>query len=398
MKKICLYTCITGNYDQLIDIEREEGFDYYCFTNNKNLISKTWNIIYIQNEGLDNVRLARKIKTIGYAPILNEYDISIWKDSNIVMKQPLKKFVDTMCNLKKYDLIMLKHPDRDCVYDEIDFCIKDQKDNIKNIRNQLEFYQQQNFAKHQGLPASGLFIKKNNNPIVKKTMEDWFNMIEKNSFRDQLSFTYCAIKNNVKIDYLPISCCQNDWFNIVAHTYQGDISTYRLYYGNFNKLYDIHSIQDNYYQKQHDKYNIIEKVLKDTNQIELYISKKGNNAGNILLNKIDINHSVNKILYHNCYKLLETIIFKENGYITIKGKFLKNDLLIIKLKMRRVEEHDYLWILNQANNRLKLYEEKEKKLKNELKIISNSYKKVVGSKGWRIIEKFRKIFIIKKHN
>ena len=42
MNKICVYTCITGNYDNLIEINNiEEGIDYICYTNNKEIKSKT---------------------------------------------------------------------------------------------------------------------------------------------------------------------------------------------------------------------------------------------------------------------------------------------------------------------------------------------------------------------
>ncbi len=65
--KICVYTCITGNYDKIKELDfKEEGIDYYFFTNNKNLTSKTWKVIYIENDGLDNIRLARKIKVLGH--------------------------------------------------------------------------------------------------------------------------------------------------------------------------------------------------------------------------------------------------------------------------------------------------------------------------------------------
>ena len=48
-KKLCVYTCITGDYDDLHEIEKpEKGVDYYCFTNNKNLKSKTWKIVQIK--------------------------------------------------------------------------------------------------------------------------------------------------------------------------------------------------------------------------------------------------------------------------------------------------------------------------------------------------------------
>ena len=49
--KICVYTCITGDYDNPKEIPKlEKGIDYYCFTNNKKIKSNTWNVIYINDK------------------------------------------------------------------------------------------------------------------------------------------------------------------------------------------------------------------------------------------------------------------------------------------------------------------------------------------------------------
>ena len=75
MNKICVYTCITGDYENLKEIEKKEsGIDYYCFTNNRNIKSNTWNIVYIESDELSNVELARKTKILGH-DIINNYDI-----------------------------------------------------------------------------------------------------------------------------------------------------------------------------------------------------------------------------------------------------------------------------------------------------------------------------------
>ena len=43
MEKICVYTCITGNYDDLKEVKvKEDNIDYICFTNNKGLSSNSW--------------------------------------------------------------------------------------------------------------------------------------------------------------------------------------------------------------------------------------------------------------------------------------------------------------------------------------------------------------------
>ena len=65
MEKICVYTCITGNYDNLKDvIVKEKGVDYVCFTNNREITSSTWKIIYIDDGILNNIISKGKISHI----------------------------------------------------------------------------------------------------------------------------------------------------------------------------------------------------------------------------------------------------------------------------------------------------------------------------------------------
>ena len=92
-ERICVYTCITGNYDNLQEIEnKEKGIDYYCFTNNKSIKSNTWKIIYIEDEKLSSVKLARKIKILRH-PIINEnYDIILWMDGAVAFNKKIKDY------------------------------------------------------------------------------------------------------------------------------------------------------------------------------------------------------------------------------------------------------------------------------------------------------------------
>ncbi len=95
MKDICVYTCITGNYDNLNEIKNpEKNIDYFCFTNNPNLTSTTWKVIQIQDNTLDNIRLARKIKILGHDRIKN-YKIAVWTDADIIWQKSISDFVET---------------------------------------------------------------------------------------------------------------------------------------------------------------------------------------------------------------------------------------------------------------------------------------------------------------
>ena len=102
MEKICVYTCITGNYDNLKDvIVKEKGVDYVCFTNNREITSSTWKIIYIDDGILNNHYLSRKIKMLGHPYIDENYDLSIWIDASIIFKRSVNEFLGDFFDIKK---------------------------------------------------------------------------------------------------------------------------------------------------------------------------------------------------------------------------------------------------------------------------------------------------------
>ena len=188
-KKICVYTCITGDYDTIHEIEKKEsGIDYLLFTNNKKLKSNTWDIIYIEDNTLDNQRLSRKIKILGDSIINENYDISLWMDASVVFKSSVKEFIKKYYDHKKAPFSAFVHNCRNCIYDEAIACIKARKDTKEIIQKHVKFLQQEKYPKNNGLYEMTVFIKENNNPIVKKTMKMWFDMVCNYSKRDQLSF------------------------------------------------------------------------------------------------------------------------------------------------------------------------------------------------------------------
>ena len=138
--KICVYTCITGNYDNLKEIKTsEKGIDYYCFTNNNNIKSKTWNVIYIEDEILSNIQLARKIKILGH-PIINEkYDILLWMDGAVVFRKNIVDFIN--CYLQEdTNFVGFKHGERNNIKDEAISCYRFYKETKENVENIIDFY------------------------------------------------------------------------------------------------------------------------------------------------------------------------------------------------------------------------------------------------------------------
>lgn len=379
MKKLCVYTCITGNYDDIHEIEnKEEGVDYYLFTNNKKLKSSSWEVIYIEDNDLDNQRLSRKIKMLGH-PIINEnYEISVWQDASVIWKKSIKKFVETY--LKENSFASFKHYLRSCIYEEANECIRTRKDKKETILKHVEFLRKENYPEKYGLCEMTVFIKKHNDKIVKKTMQDWFNMVCNYSKRDQLSFMYCVWKNDLKIDFINLSVWDNPWFINKKHNAKEKITHARIYYGSdliFNPLLD----DQPEYKIKDEKYSIISKVLTDNQVIEIELCDVPVvEYKNLKIEGLEIEN----ICYFNSINYNDkTVFYSNSGIIKLEGNFKKNQKFKLEVELHPLDNLEKLELIEQLSiDKINLTNEKNN-YKQELE-------KVLNSRSWKLTKPLRK--------
>ena len=211
--KNVIYCPIIGRFDTLHDPEIiTPGWDYICFTDDKDLKSNTWDIRLIKKDpNLSNAQMAKKI-IIMYHHYVPDYDLSILVPGYNVIKVNLDYFVNKYFSKKDnltYDMLVLKHPKnrRKCCYRVANFVANRTKDPKakKAILDQRAYY----FKK--GMPIcipshpTGITIRRKGNKNLEKHCELWWNEILKHSTRDQLSLGYILWKYNLikckSIDY-----------------------------------------------------------------------------------------------------------------------------------------------------------------------------------------------------
>lgn len=430
-KKICVYTCITGNYDDLKEIDKnvfEKNIDYYCFTNNKNIKSDTWNIIFISDDSLDDHMLSRKIKILGHEKINKNYDISVWIDGSIKLNKKITEFLQNECNLEKNDICCFKHSTRNCIYEEAKECIRLMKDDINTIKKQVTFLKKEKYPENYGLCEMGIFARNLKSEELHKTMELWFDMLLKYSKRDQLSFMYCIYKTNVKIKQIDLNIYNNDYFLVEQHNIISNIVKYRVYYKDLSESKEEFDFCDKY-KITKNTYKASFVLNADTNLINFQVS----NICGILIDKINF-YFENKFKLINIFKMNQNyIIFNEIGIVQLFGDFKKNDIIEIELIMKKMDDFtfsiimksyydndisqskyikslekkinqlerrirmknkDYDDILTEHNKVLKDHKELEKHyiaLNNNYDILQNNYDFIVNSKGWKMLEKFRNL-------
>lgn len=189
-----LYTAITSNYDQLHEFDTP--FRKICFTDQL-ITSKTWEIKVIDVEP----KIFRKIKIMP-SLFLPEHEKSVWIDGHL-QPQDLSLF-------ERSGFWLMKHPVRNCIYQEAQECIALRKDNPATINAQMMRYRTEGYPADNGLNATGVLIRDNN--VINNAFNwMWWNEVKYGSVRDQLSFNYCAWRTGLKFEAFPFLYTIKKW-------------------------------------------------------------------------------------------------------------------------------------------------------------------------------------------
>jgi GT2 family glycosyltransferase len=211
--KIVVYTAITGRYDFLKE-QVTAGIPFVAFME-KPAKSTTWDVRPLTTHCDDNTRNAKLYKVMSHR-YFPDVDYTLWIDGSITLKAPLDKIIQK--EMGDADILIHRHPDRDCIYDEAYTCIDMKLDDPQVILNQIARYKREGYPAHNQLAEAGIIVRRNND-IVRKFNEAWWEEIQNNSRRDQISFNYVAAKVGVKLKYFPISyrARNNPYFTAEGH-------------------------------------------------------------------------------------------------------------------------------------------------------------------------------------
>lgn len=130
-------------------------------------------------------------------------DVSVWIDGSAVIRTPeFEKWC--LEQLGDGDIALIKHPERDCIYDEANYCQFMAKYAGVPVMEQVGEYGKQGYPAHNGLWACGLLIRRHNEKI-KKFNKLWWEHNKKYTYQDQLSFPVCAREVGLDIRTINIS-------------------------------------------------------------------------------------------------------------------------------------------------------------------------------------------------
>jgi len=193
-----VYTYIFGDYDKLKQPVKTEGWKYICFTDNPDLYDKgIW-----QLEKVPIIDTPKKTAgyylTHGLELFNTDIVVSITGQCEIV--ENLNHFID---DFLKRDYCLMKHPARNCTYKEGEAVIKWKSDIPGNVIPQMKRYKKEGLPENNGM-AQCAVIGRRNTPEIRIFESLWWDELNKETLRDQLSFNYVLWENPINLDYFEL--------------------------------------------------------------------------------------------------------------------------------------------------------------------------------------------------
>ena len=203
MNKYLIYTALVGSaYDNIISLSTiDERFDYVCFVRKGEKNAEyvgNWRIVELDNVVEDNARLSRFPKLVPHRTEVAKYDYSLYIDANINIKglDIYNRFFELV--EKDERMALLKHPFRDCVYQEAYVCVAALKGGWFDIVRQIISLRLSGVKPHSGLYEANFIFRKHNDSAIASLDELWWSTFLKYSKRDQLSLVYSLYKTGIK--------------------------------------------------------------------------------------------------------------------------------------------------------------------------------------------------------
>lgn len=194
-----VYTAITRSKDRLRDDQVADGAEFVAFIDSPQA-SDVWE----QRPACDLFRCPNRCAKI-HKVLPHLYfpgaAYSLWLDGNIALKVPVQTLIDE--HLAEADVAMFGHPDRNCVYAELQASMPLLgKYDPAVMMEQVENYRAAGFPEHCGLHECGVIVRRHA-AAVERFNEAWWAEICRWSQQDQLSVMPAAWRTGVKIATIP---------------------------------------------------------------------------------------------------------------------------------------------------------------------------------------------------
>lgn len=199
--KIVVYTVLVGDYEPLKEpAVKDPDCTYLLFTDNPNLKSDGWTVVPFDTLGLSPRRASRLPKLLPHR-YLPEHDVSVYFDASLTVVEPN---ISAMVNeaLDGADIAAYPHYCRQCVFEEIEECLRLKKVDEHAIEPLRKRLIKEQYPLNWGLLENAILVRKAS-PVMRVVNDLWFKEFLDGPERDQFSLMYVLWRAEVpyaKID------------------------------------------------------------------------------------------------------------------------------------------------------------------------------------------------------
>jgi hypothetical protein len=213
-----IYTCVTGNYDRVYPPVTTSGdVQFIMLTDDDTLSVPGWNVKVISPSKDLSPSLQNRHCKIFPWKYIQDTDESIYVDGNVRILSDLSGIFSHLDG--HHDVVLLRHPKREFVHEEIESCVQLKKVNDRtSLDNEYAELIKRGFIDHGMLTENNVIIRSHNSMAAKEAMQIWWEFVTKYSGRDQISLHYALSASAAKVKILPVNAKKtNPYFDIYPH-------------------------------------------------------------------------------------------------------------------------------------------------------------------------------------
>ena len=201
-RKVIVYSCLIGDYDNVTSFNKQKGYDYILFTDQK-INNTNWTIFPIPDEVLklkvSDIKKQRYMKIMPHLFFKN-YDLSLYIDANYEITGDLDDYL--INTLNPLDHIYVPHLQfGKGIRQALDKAIENNLDKISILKKVEKKYTRKHFIDKTGIVNAGLMIRYHHKEDCIKLMEAWWKEVRDLSHVDGFSFDFAGYMTGVRYLY-----------------------------------------------------------------------------------------------------------------------------------------------------------------------------------------------------
>ena len=201
-RKVIVYSCLIGDYDNVTSFNKQKGYDYILFTDQK-INNTNWTIFPIPDSVLNlkvsNIKKQRYMKIMPHKFFKN-YDLSLYIDPNYEITGDLDDYL--INTLNPLDHIYIPHLQfGKGIRQALDNAIEKKLDDVSLLNKVKKRYDSKHFLDKTGIVNAGLMIRYHNTEDCIRLMEKWWREVRDYSHVDGFAFDYAGYETGVRYLY-----------------------------------------------------------------------------------------------------------------------------------------------------------------------------------------------------